>query len=218
MTETMRIKGNGNVGVGTANPQAKLDVMGAIRAGNSDIYFTETNHNHSGIGNATGYAAIENAANYGALMILGRNTATSPNINRVVKLWDYLQVNGRLEVTGSIISPMWKVTQVFERRSGPLPISQSFLSSGGTLIVFFSGTAFRGSGGLFSITVTVDTVSNWVDLYTNEGNSHKTFPSTFFVIRGIAAGSHTLTIAAFANGTLSDANDRYQATVLELPF
>ncbi|WP_435355995.1 hypothetical protein [Emticicia sp. SJ17W-69] len=31
-TETMRIKGNGNVGIGTANPVNKLDVLGTIRA------------------------------------------------------------------------------------------------------------------------------------------------------------------------------------------
>src|SRR5204862_6232715 len=43
---------------------------GSLTVGGSDIYFTETTHTHTGIGNAVGNAAIENAANYGALMIL----------------------------------------------------------------------------------------------------------------------------------------------------
>jgi hypothetical protein len=89
----------GNVGIGTTGPQGKLDVKGDIRAGNSDIYFTEPNHNHTGIGNTAGFAAIENAANYDALMILGRaGTARG----RMVRLWDYLQVNGGFDVTGDI--------------------------------------------------------------------------------------------------------------------
>lgn len=90
---------SGNVGIGTTEPQGKLDVRGAIYAGNSDIYFTQTDHNHTGIGNTAGFAAIENAANYAALMILGR--AGTPQ-GRAVKLWDYLQVNGNLEVTGNV--------------------------------------------------------------------------------------------------------------------
>ena len=88
------------VGIGTAAPQGKLDVRGDIRAGNSDIYFTETNHAHTGIGNTSGYAAIENAANYEALMILGR-AGTSKG--RSVRLWDYLQVNGGMDVTGGAV-------------------------------------------------------------------------------------------------------------------
>lgn len=90
-----------NVGIGTTNPQAKLDVAGAIRAGGSDIYFTQTNHAHTGTGNTAGYAAIENAANFGALMILGRTVSVSP-IRRVVKLWDYLEVNGSQKITGRL--------------------------------------------------------------------------------------------------------------------
>ncbi|HEY9605870.1 MAG TPA: hypothetical protein V6C85_29965 [Allocoleopsis sp.] len=90
----------GNVGIGTTEPQGKLDVRGAIHAGNSDIYFTKTDHNHTGIGNTIGFAAIENVASYGALMILGRSTP--PSGRRIVKLWDYLQVNGDLDVTGNI--------------------------------------------------------------------------------------------------------------------
>jgi hypothetical protein len=79
--------------------QAALHVSGDIRAGNSDIYFTKTDHNHTAIGNTAGYAAIENAANYGALMILGR---AGTAVGRYVRLWDYLQVNGGMDVTGNV--------------------------------------------------------------------------------------------------------------------
>lgn len=90
---------NGTLEVsGTLNTSGPINVQGDVRAGNSDLYFTKTNHNHSGIGNAAGLAAIENAADYGALMILGRSMPGG----RIVKLWDYLQVNGRLEVTGDL--------------------------------------------------------------------------------------------------------------------
>ena len=103
MTGSLTVQNNltvtGNVGIGTNQPQGKLDVRGDIRAGNSDIYLTKTDHNFTGIGNTAGFAAIENAVNYDALMILGR-AGTSKG--RSVKLWDYLQVNGDLEVTGNI--------------------------------------------------------------------------------------------------------------------
>ncbi len=89
----------GSVGIGTVTPGAKLDVSGNIFAGNSDIYFTKTDHNHSGIGNTAGYAAIENAKSHDALMILGRSGTDK---GRAVKLWDYLQVNGSMDVTGTL--------------------------------------------------------------------------------------------------------------------
>jgi hypothetical protein len=89
----------GKVGIGTPSPKGKLDVNGDIRAGNSDIYFTKTDHKHTGIGNTPGYAAIENASDYGALMILGR--AGTPK-GRNVSLWDYLQVNGGMDITGNV--------------------------------------------------------------------------------------------------------------------
>ena len=71
-----------------------LTVEGDLYAGNSDIYF----HEHRAITipesrNAAGYAAIENGANYGGLMILGRTVSTNP-LRRVVKIWDYLEMNG----------------------------------------------------------------------------------------------------------------------------
>ena len=84
---------SGNVGIGTRTPRAKLEVAGGIFAGNSDVYFTDTNHIHTGIGNQPGWAAIENSSNFNALMILGRSTG-SPMVRRVA-VWDHLQVFGQ---------------------------------------------------------------------------------------------------------------------------
>jgi hypothetical protein len=85
------IQAGGNVGIGTVTPNAKLDVRGAIFAGNSDIYFTEANHRHTMYGNAGNRAALENSVDYDALMILGRS---GTSVGRRVRLWDYLEVVG----------------------------------------------------------------------------------------------------------------------------
>jgi len=77
-----------------------VTVMGSLSIAGSDLYFTETDHQHTGIGNKIGYAAIENAANYGALMILGRSMPERGGYNRVVKLWDVLEINGTLSING----------------------------------------------------------------------------------------------------------------------
>ena len=104
------------VGIGTPKPQATLDVAGEIHAGNSDIYFTKTNHNHSAFGNKAGYAAIENAENYGALMILGRTVSTNP-LKRVVKLWDKLEVYGELWASNRTGDPI-DYAEYFESKNG----------------------------------------------------------------------------------------------------
>ncbi len=85
--------------VDIASDTGDLWTRGALRSGNSDIYFTRTDHKHSGIGNTQGWAAIENASDYNSLMILGRQTPQG----RIVKLWDYLEVNGNLTVTGNLL-------------------------------------------------------------------------------------------------------------------
>lgn len=72
---------------------AHLTVTGAVTAGNSDIYFTNTEHNHTGIGNTAGFAAIENSKFHDSLMILGR---AGTDVGRKVRLWDYLKVEGTL--------------------------------------------------------------------------------------------------------------------------
>jgi hypothetical protein len=88
VTGAVNISGSLSVG--------EVDTTGAVKLGNSDIYFTNPGHAHTGFGNTQGYAAIENDSNlYQALMILGRSTTTGGQ--RRVKLWDYLHVYGSLE-------------------------------------------------------------------------------------------------------------------------
>ena len=66
---------------------------GTVLVGNSDIYFTNTEHNHTGNANVAGHAAIENAKDHDSLMILGR---AGTSVGRKVRLWDYLKVEGTL--------------------------------------------------------------------------------------------------------------------------
>ena len=95
----------GNVGVGSNSPGYRFHVNGNAGLGqtyllNSDIYFNNTSHSHTGIGNTAGYAAIENASNYNTLMILGR--ANGIGGVRSVSIWDRLDVNGDLTTTGAV--------------------------------------------------------------------------------------------------------------------
>ncbi len=111
-----------------------------LRLGNSDIYFTRTDHRHTGFGNTSGLAAIENdSGDYQALMILGR---TIPGRGRIVKLYDYLEINGRLDVTSSMTSHTGNMTvtvgATIPNNSGGDAIVGSpnlFLSAAGTVFI-----------------------------------------------------------------------------------
>ncbi len=79
-----------------------VTLTASLNLASSDLYFTETAHNHTGRGNVLGHAAIENDGGaYNALMILGRNTQAG-GFNRVVKLWDRLEIFGALDMHGDI--------------------------------------------------------------------------------------------------------------------
>ena len=77
----------------------QVNINGSIYAGNSDIYFTKTDHDHTRIGNEPGHAAIENdGSGYKALMILGRMV----DQRRIIRLYDDVTICGNLAIDGNI--------------------------------------------------------------------------------------------------------------------
>jgi hypothetical protein len=108
------------------------------------------------------------------------------------------------------------VAQVMDHGPGPLPLSNSFVSSGGQLIVFVAGSGYSTtSGGALELPVKLDSVTiGSAKAVTAESLSHKMLVPTVLLAQP-AAGTHTLTVAAAA-GTNTDGNDTFNVTVIEL--
>lgn len=124
-------------------------------------------------------------------------------------------------------------TTVISRWSG-LPLQGTYTSEGGTLLISAAGSGFRSTSntrtiGDIGMRILVDgTVRGEALLYANERQSHKAFVARQVVVKGLAAGSHTIRLEAiygsncntddetpFSACTTTNSNDRFEVTVLE---
>lgn len=106
--------------------------------------------------------------------------------------------------------------QVLALQTGALPKAIAFTTNGNPIALIVSGSAYSGTAGAqIAVTVQLDAANiGELRTYTNEGGSHKAFPTR--VIRvAAAAGSHTLNLLNGA-GTTTDGNDFFSVTVVEL--
>lgn len=103
---------------------------------------------------------------------------------------------------------------------GPLPLSGSFIVTepmGATVLLQVAGSGFATNAGLHSIEVRVDnTLIGTLDQFFNLPNFHLTFTPRIFNLQGLAPGIHTVTLTA-GPGLNTDANDRFQVTVQQIP-
>jgi hypothetical protein len=101
--------------------------------------------------------------------------------------------------------------------AGPLPKSAAFQSSGGSLLLMVSGSAYRPQNmpGPMAVTVQLD-AQNLGELraFTNEAFSHRPFVERSFVVATAGSGTHTINLLAGAD-TLTDSNDFFNVTVIE---
>ncbi len=127
-------------------------------------------------------------------------------------------VGGGLTVNGKITSPQWKVSTVVST-SGPLPKSGNLTTSGGTLLIFISGSGYSTSASaLIGMDLKIDgSAYTSATIYANSALTHMAFVPNMVVRAGLAAGVHTLSLAA-RSGTTTDASDSFIITVQELPF
>src|SRR3954468_461681 len=100
---------------------------------------------------------------------------------------------------------------------GMLGLSKPFTTSGGTLLVVASATAFSTVAGILDVAIELDgNVIGHAKTFTNEVASHKALPTRMFRLTGVSAGTHNLSFVPGNPGTTSDDNDFYSAAVLEV--
>jgi len=97
-------------------------------------------------------------------------------------------------------------------------LQAGYTSSGGTLLIFAGGSAWtRTLWSTIGANVVVDGSSvGSIKLATNEVNSHKALVSNVIVAPGLPAGQHTIQLVALDGNTVTDANDYFDLTVVEL--
>jgi len=100
------------------------------------------------------------------------------------------------------------------------PRNGNFVSKGGKLLIFASGTAYtRSKDTMMEINIYLDEhIIGSLQSLSNEGYSHKTLTSDIIVLTGIKPGSHIIEMKLSSTKIFADKNDLSQITVVELPL
>jgi hypothetical protein len=214
----------GNVGIGTTDPQRPFHV-GEYLSSQASTGVIRCAHTHGDTFKSWDFGVGDDSI-FGHPDYFGFRCVENQVTSLVLDAWGQVGIGtttpqAKLDVNGSIHSPMWRAITVFENTPGPLPItSGKFTTGGGTLMIFASGSAYRSNFGTIGMDIFIDDryCGNAI-VFTNEANSHKLIASNF-ITTGIPAGQHSATIKKFSDApeTTTDVNDHFSLTILELPF
>jgi hypothetical protein len=131
--------------------------------------------------------------------------------------------------TGKISSPMWQASQPIANQTGPLPKQGAFITRGGTVLLFASGSGktdksstpgnTERSGILLGMKVIVDNQEKGqAKIHSDFKNDHSAFVSCPLVITGLSPGLHVVRLENLNNDTATDTEDFFNVTIMELPF
>ena len=142
------------------------------------------------------------------------------------------QLDGKNQSAFADVSELDAATVI--SRWSELPTQGTYTSEGGTLLISAAGSGFRSTTntrtvGDIGMRILVDgTVRGEALLHANERQSHRPFVARQVVVKGLAAGSHTIRLEAiyasncdtdsetrFTVCTTTNTNDRFEVSVLE---
>jgi hypothetical protein len=123
-------------------------------------------------------------------------------------------------VEATVIDPDVTVVQLLNHASGPLPLSATVETHGGTLLLFVSGTGRvaefeAGYGYPLGVAVSLDgrhVGQATVLALTAERHGFV----NLVVVNGLDWGRHTLTLESFKGVMVADETDLFNLTVLEI--
>jgi hypothetical protein len=213
-TPLFAIDGNsGNASFSTSPTTARLTINGPLPAqGLLNFFPPDADISYDGGNDSLLWIkALNNAATafFGGNIGIGTKNPTA--------LLDIANVT-KFGSDGSIRTPRFNVQQALNTQA-PLPINVNFNSNGGSLILFVSGSGFSTAGSqAIGVQVLIDGIfRNIAQVFTNEANSHKAFTANAMWVTGVPGGVHTLTLDPMPN-TITDFNDFFNVTIIELPF
>jgi hypothetical protein len=112
--------------------------------------------------------------------------------------------------------------EVFDK-PGPLPVTGTYTSKGGTLIIFASGSGWTGTPPQqIGMKVNVDGSAEPpnAEVFVKNAasaNEHFAFVPASIVIKGQPAGPVPIELVRLNGQTQTDADDSFKVTVLEIP-
>jgi hypothetical protein len=121
-------------------------------------------------------------------------------------------------VQGLAVQGISKITNVFSNQIGPLPLTGVFQSSGGSFLIFVSGSLSTSQKDtrmvmdIFLDTNKIGTAQEW----TNPSGSHASLVPVLLTVPPQIVGNHVVELRVASANTNSDFNDFYNVTVIEL--
>lgn len=215
-TKELFVRGSdGNVGIGTTTPGGQLEIRNPATSARVKFGGAGGDVHHLTSTRDMVFNAVAGGFTFRLL-----NSAYED----LSKFDDLMRLNqqGDLWVRGGIASGMFSAETIINN-TGPLPLSATLKSGGGTLIIFVSGSAFRPTnvgGGTIGVHVHIDNQAAALATlrgYTNETTSHKALVS-FPIVTKLSAGSHTIELRPLDTSVYMDGNDHFRVTILQLPF
>ena len=124
--------------------------------------------------------------------------------------------SGNATFIAKINTTLWNVQPVLGNAAGALPVSGSFTTHGGTVWMTVTGSGYAATAGtIIGANISVDGVTrSTMKIFANVATTHIAFIPVTFMITGLTAGSHTVSIAALSGTT----TDFYNVDLIEFPF